>query len=139
MYNKNDKRRLYWLIKMYLFLESSLPKNSTIIKNDSLYNIFKDGFSIKIDTLKSEGIDKNFSFFSLDAENGIKYIPLANKNSELLIDFPYSYTTKYVLCINIDLGKSYRIMGFDGNDLLNFIFDYRKYFIYDSPLQIKKL
>jgi hypothetical protein len=118
-----NKANVEDIFKMQLFLEKVMiiSKEWKEIKDNSLYLSFCNGISLRFDTLKSINIDERFEFYSL------KKIDYKKKESfEVPFYYAYDEWINYVLCINVISGKSYRLVGFDGNDFLDFLRDYKE-------------
>jgi hypothetical protein len=112
------------IFKMQLFLDS---KN--IIKNDSLYKAFSDVVDLKLDTLKIKGeynltksaLSPKYKFFQLKEHNYKK--ELNEKELQLYWIFGDKVCS---IAINQETGKSYRLLGFNTNDFLSFLSDFRE-------------
>ncbi|KIX22023.1 hypothetical protein SY27_04940 [Flavobacterium sp. 316] len=120
------------IFKMHLFLDkknitrSDLSK--TVVKNDSLYDSFKKNCSIKLDTLKLKSniflsIDGDFTFYTI---TDIKYSDSLNTNESWFLKIDLGYDSKYIIAINQNTGRSYRLSGFYSNDFFAFYFDIKK-------------
>jgi hypothetical protein len=118
------------IFKMQLFLEKTNVEvdKFEIAKNYALYVIFKEETLMQIDTLETINIHNNFQFYSFDIDSGLSYkTPIISSDTFYFICLIHGATTKYILCVDMNRGKSYRISGFNGNDFLSFLIDYRKY------------
>lgn len=116
----NRKIDVESVYKMHLFLNALPLSVDKLIKNDSLYFKYSSNITLDLKKLDSKFFHDNYHFYSLDAENGIHY------NSVDI--FPYGghmpfLATEYILCINVQNGRTYRLKGFDGNDFLDFMYD----------------
>lgn len=122
------------IFKMQLFLDKKINKDDNVVKDGSLYTEFVNKVDIKLDLLKSRGFNETIKFYYLDADKNIslKIDPYSNK--DFFFQFHMGFYTTYVLCVNIKNGKSYRILGFDGNDFLDFINDYTN----DKEISVKQ-
>lgn len=97
------------------------------IKNDSIYELFKNNTALKISDVNNN-LPKNFVVKQLILnEKNIK-----NNNELTPHDASikgFSYTNQclgsLILIFNIKTGISYRISGFKGNDTLTFLFDFK--------------
>ena len=118
------------IFKMQLFLEKRNVEvdKFEIAKDDALYAIFKEETLMQIDTLETINIHKIFQFYSFDIDSGLSYkTPIISSDTFYFICLIHGATTKYILCVDMNRGKSYRISGFNGNDFLSFLVDYRNY------------
>ena len=111
------------IFKMQCFLDaknnSSRYISSKIIKNDSLYNDFNNKTEFSLESLnviftKSLTFSNKFNFYVISEF-------LKNKNSIISV-----YTKKHILAINPITGMSYRLLGFNGNDFLSFLSDFKE-------------
>ena len=124
-----------FLFKVWLYIEHQndhardIP--STAIKDSSLFQVFNDNIRLIVDTLKSNGYFRNYVFLRLkgiksyedQSPGGISY---KNKKSTLLIHRAIPIICDgYVLCVNKLQGTSFRLQGFEGNDLLSLINEIR--------------
>ncbi|MQP51730.1 MULTISPECIES: hypothetical protein [unclassified Flavobacterium] len=113
----------------YLPTEESM--NSISIKNDSIFNIFKDNIKLKISELNN----------NLPHKYVVKYLILNNQNvidtNQDLTPFNMDVNSffynnqcdgKLVLVFDIEKGMSYRIAGFNGNDLMSLLFSIQEYY-----------
>lgn len=129
------------IFKMLLFLnkpnvhyEKEGPLNA--IKDDSLYQSFKDIFEVTPEKLPESWelesfMEDEFSFYKIDlSTSSSKYIKkLSHKEGQLLGLFHGIYTT-YVIAIDDTRGKCYRITGFDQSDFFAFLMDFKE--LYDN-------
>ncbi len=113
----------------YILTEEST--NSISIKNDSIYNLFRDNIKLKISELNNNLPHKYVvKCLTLNNENVI------NTNQDLtpfnidLNSFFYNNQCdgKLVLVFDIEKGMSYRIAGFNGNDLMSLLFNIKEYY-----------
>lgn len=124
---------------MQLFLDKN-NELSGCSKNDSLYFAFSKNIILKLDTLKKSGnydlinsvSAPKFEFYainlSFDGKKNLDYVKkMTNKEDNCLGVFSGTYD-KYVLAIDRKKGRSYRIVGFNGNDFLGFLSDYLEYY-----------
>lgn len=113
----------------YLPTEESM--NSISIKNDSIFNIFKDNIKLKISELNN----------NLPHKYVVKCLILNNQNvidtNQDLTPFNMDVNSffynnqcdgKLVLVFDIEKGMSYRIAGFNGNDLMSLLFSIQEYY-----------
>jgi len=118
------------IFKMWLFLDhqNSLSRYNKeyLTKDSSLFSLFERGIDLHFDTLKTNGFGSGYTFLSVVAyksnkpfnQNAIAY--KVKKEIEYM-DIPVNNCEGYTLCINNNNGKSYRIQGFNGCDLLSLI------------------
>ncbi|MDP5001441.1 MAG: hypothetical protein NWQ14_06050 [Flavobacterium sp.] len=116
-------------ISEYLLTEESV--SSISIKNDSIFNLFKDNIRLKISELNNNLPHKYVvKCLILNNENVI------STNQDLT---PYNFDVnsffynnqcdgKLVLVFDIEKGTSYRIAGFKGNDLISLLFNIQEYY-----------
>ncbi|MFY7988607.1 MAG: hypothetical protein ACOVNP_06970 [Flavobacterium sp.] len=113
------------------YMPTEESSNSISIKNDSIFNIFKDNIKLKISELNN----------NLPHRYVVKCLILNNQN---VIDTnqdltPYNIDVnsffynnqcdgKLVLVFDIEKGMSYRIAGFNGNDLMSLLFSMQEYY-----------
>lgn len=105
--------------------------SSISIKNDSIFNLFKDNIRLKISELNNNLPHKYVvKCLILNNENVI------STNQDLT---PYNFDVnsffynnqcdgKLVLVFDIEKGTSYRIAGFKGNDLISLLFNIQEYY-----------
>ncbi len=144
--NAQSKTDVEDVFKMQLFLNKRNviidKKSNSIIKNDSLYNLFKGLINLKIDTLqisnKLEGLhyDINFKFYKIH-QSTISY-------KKELINQQYNYIgivcwdpDYCILAINQKTGASYRLAGFDTNDFLSFLSDFKEKYNHQNKKNLK--
>jgi hypothetical protein len=120
------------IFKMHLFLDkkniSRSDLSKKIVKSDSLYDSFKKNCSIKMDTLKLKSniylsLDGDFMFYKMTDiiyKDGLDI----NESWFLKIDLGLDY--KYIIAINQNTGRSYRLSGFNSNDFFMFYSDIKK-------------
>jgi len=126
--NGQENWNIEFIFKMQLFNDLSINAYSTdevyLDKTNILFTNFISDVDIKLDTLKSQNINNDYHFFFLRSAN--LYLDTSkNNNFEWMI--AANIDTYYILCINIKTQFSYRLAGFNGNDFLNFMSDYREY------------
>ena len=127
--------------KMQLFLDKDnvLVDNDICTKNDSLYYAFSKNISLKLDTLQISGnydftmavFAPKFEFYTINissVEKNIYYIKKMTERESNYLGIPSGKFSTYVLAINLKNGRSYRILGFNGNDFLGYLSDYIEYF-----------
>ncbi|RYE56549.1 MAG: hypothetical protein EOP48_07765 [Sphingobacteriales bacterium] len=129
------------VFKMHLFLDRDnirVTRDSITRKNDSLYMAFCQTISLKLDTLEIKG-DFNFTksvfapkfqFYFVESGDGthLNYTRKLIGTEAQYFGIASGVFSKYVLAINQKTGRSYRIIGFNGNDFLSFLSDYLEYF-----------
>lgn len=121
------------IFKMQLFLDSKNVKfkglDTVIIKNDSLYKTFNDVVVLKLDTLTIKGeynltksaFSPKYKFFQLKEHSYKKEL---NENE---LQLYWIFGDKICsIAINQETGKSYRLLGFNTNDFLSFLSDFRE-------------
>lgn len=123
------------IFKMQLFLDKNdieLGKfDLTTVKSDSLYKAFNEIVDLRIDTLKITGdhyltksaLSPKYTFFQLTSHSYKK--KLSEKELQLYWIFGDHVCT---IAINQETGKSYRLLGFNTNDFLSFLSDFREEF-----------
>lgn len=117
------------IFKMHLFLDSKNKMDTIMTKNDSLYRAFCDVVILKLDTLKVSGdyyltksvFRPKFKFFQLNEYSYTKKLD----EKELQLFWIYGDRIS-AIAINQETGKSYRLLGFDNNDFLFFLADFRE-------------
>lgn len=139
VFSQNEHKIDYeHIFKNWIYIEKTsgyMPTqesvNSISIKNDSIFNIFKDNIKLKISELNN----------NLPHKYVVKCLILNNQN---VIDTnqdltPYNIDvnsffynnqcdSKLVLVFDIEKGMSYRIAGFNGNDLMSLLFNIQEYY-----------
>lgn len=118
-----------FIFKSWLFLEhlnSDIRDNDFSVKDAELFAFFDNIVQLQIDTLKSTGFSKDFIFLSIAShKNNIVFndsaIIYKKFNQHVHINIPVSNCDGYILAVNNKTGRSFRIMGFYGNDLLGLI------------------
>jgi hypothetical protein len=141
---KTDAQSIF---KMWLFLDKENSDyrgiDTSVSKNDSLYNAFRHLVNLKLDTLK---IIKNvlprqlhvpdFDFYELkiyDPKTG-KFIKNETHNrryspgDDQFFGIAIGYYGSYVIAINHTTGLSYRLKGFISNDFLEFLSDFKEFY-----------
>ncbi len=120
------------IFKMQLFLDKKLTIHSStkgVVKDNALYQIFSDSAELNIDTLKVNSalyyfIDP-FQYYKVDLKNTIQN--LSNEDSKIQsLSFFHGLNTIYILAINSETGLTYRLKGFNGNDFLTFLRDFKE-------------
>lgn len=138
-FSQNEEKIDYeHIFKNWIYIEKTseyLPTeesvNSISIKNDSIFNIFKDNIKLKISELNN----------NLPYKYVVKCLILNDENvidtNEGLTPYninvnSFSYNNqcdgKLVLVFDIEKGMSYRIAGFVGNDLMSLLFNIQEYY-----------
>jgi hypothetical protein len=124
------------VFRMQLFVDN---KNVTfsgmdpmVVKSDSLYEAFRNAVDLKLDTLKVAGsrelarsvFSSQYQFYRLLAYDKKSIIYKKKLNSSEGQFFMISGNC--ILAINQRTGLSYRLQGFNGNDFLNFLSDFKE-------------
>lgn len=130
------------IFKMQLFLNSKIEvvggKDAAVVISDSLYKACSDAVDFKLDTLKITGsweltksvFSSQYRFYQLLAYDDqkktyTKNIIYKRKLNDLEEQF-FLIRESCVLAINQRTGLSYRLKGFNSNDFLNFLSDFRE-------------
>lgn len=125
--NSQENSSIKDIFTMQLFLNKmdfiNNHKGIKFIKNDSTYNKFKDFIELKINKLTLNTVDNNISDFEFCMVNSDSITFKSNINE---LDVSCGFQKKFVLAIQKDTYKIYRIMGFDTNDFLFFLEDFKK-------------
>lgn len=121
------------LFRLQLFLDKQNWERYTegVIKNDSLYQAFKESTQLNIDTLRV--ISKfdfppleQFRYFQIDLRK--KGMTQKKKLTELSaiqsLGFSAGFESVFILCINMETGVIYRLRGFNGNDFFSYLRDF---------------
>ncbi|MDR2651972.1 MAG: hypothetical protein LBC68_06610 [Prevotellaceae bacterium] len=130
------------IAKMYMFLNQSYTTYfmpNMINKNDFSYLDFKNSFEIKLDTLEITDeleeitdYNKDNNFFEF-IDGKLKYtfykINIDSITNEPFFIGSFAMMRYCVIAIQESTGKSYRIIGFDNNDLLSFLSDFRSQYL----------
>lgn len=137
------------VFKMWLYVDMESCKekdnNSQIeliaYKNDSLYETFKSVIDIKIRKLTSKGFSNDYSFYTLEhfdknnnyVQNIFYKRPLNDFEKDVFfIGQNNQGARQYVIAINNKNGRSYRLVGFNNSDFLNFLRDFKKDYKQDN-------
>lgn len=131
--------------KMQLFLNRKnvlfRTMDYSIVKNDSLYNVFKEITVLKIDTLKldnkiPDNFEDEYKFYKLSIDN--------IKNSRKLVNDEHQYLglgsgicSSFIIALNLKTGINYRLAGFDTNDFLGFLSDFKEMYFKTNYKKIK--
>lgn len=130
-----------FLFKMWFFIEHTNQKmrteNNFPVKDSSLYRLYEQNISLRLDTLRSEGFSDDYLFLSAAVlKNNIEHDDNAITYSKTrflnYIGVPVSNCEGYVLCVNTNTGKSYRIQGFAGNDFLSLMQEIKREYLAKS-------
>ena len=137
------------IFKMQLFLNNNKnypysKKNDKdiVVKNDSLYEIFNEIVQIKLDSLRISGeyefmhnSDLEYVFYKFSLYN-LSYLQQISDNKDISLNIPHGLNTEFILAIHTKTSASYRIKGFDGNDFLSFLSDFKEdfYSYYEKKL-----
>lgn len=139
-----SKNNIEDIFKMHLFLnkKNSIYRNmdSSIVKNDSLYKVFREILNLKITMLKVENrlmgfLEENYNFYKL-SEEGITYNRELKKNEHSYLP-EVMINSYFVLAVNISTGASYRLAGFDTNDFMNFLSDIKENYLNGNMKRLK--
>jgi len=121
------------IFKMQLFLDNKnlilTGLDTAIIRDDSLYNSFSDVVNLKLDTLEIKGnyyltkssLSPKYKFFQLKEHSYRK--ALNELEMHLYRVFGDTFCS---IAINQETGKCYRLLGFNTNDFLSFLADFRE-------------
>lgn len=130
------------VFKIHLFINSKIEiikgVDSTIVINDSLYKAYSNAIDLKLDTLKVTGnweltksvFSSQYQFYQLLAYDNQKksytqnivYKRKLNSSEEHFMIIKGSC----ILAINQKTGLSYKLKGFNSNDFLNFLSDFKE-------------
>lgn len=114
------------IFKMQLFLDKKnivrSDLNKEVIKNDSLYNLFRNNIYLKIDRLKVKSNillsnEGNFNFYIIKE---INYNPELTGDKLWFLKIDNNQEYKYIIAIDELTGQSYRLSGFNSNDFFSF-------------------
>ena len=120
------------IFKLQLFLDKKSSTHSStknIVKNDSLYQIFSNSIELNIDTLRVESklyefIDP-FQYYKIDLRNTTQ--KLSRENSEIQsLSLFHGLNTICIIAINPKTGLVYRLKGFNDNNFLTFLRDFKE-------------
>lgn len=136
-----------FLFKIWLFTDRE--NSNGVYKNDSLFTAFSKTIDLKLE--KSEynllGIEYQFYFLRLYDIKNNKFIDNVSYKRDLALDEIKNYTIpvnkyigQYVIGLNPKTGMSYRLSGFNGNDFMGFLSDFKEAFKlkYNRRLSSKK-
>jgi hypothetical protein len=125
------------IFKMQIFVDKApyvYKSDQNIKKNDSTYFSFSNSYELKLSKLKSNNYYQFFDDFEflelLMYDNSRKQfadnVVLKKELSEDANAFAIGVGkgSRYVLAINQKNGKSYRLVGFNGNDFLELMRDF---------------
>jgi hypothetical protein len=138
------------IFKMQIFMDSSpyiYKENQNVKRNDSIYSLFSDTYELKLNALRTNHYYHyfdNFEFLELliyDTNKG-KFTDNVITRKEISNDIkPYSIGAgkgnRYVLAVNVKNGKSYRVVGFNGNDFLELIRDFFEIYNFSATKRIE--
>jgi hypothetical protein len=115
------------IFKMWLFMDRMNVSNDRdslqVSKNYLLFKIFQETVDLKLDTLKSELLrEMGYEFYSIRLDTSILWKDMPKRLERYLLLFTGTFNT-FVLAVHPSLGKSYRLVGFNGNDFFNFLSD----------------
>lgn len=150
--NRTDAESIF---KMFLFLNtenvSFKGMDITVSKNDSLYKAFSDVVYPKLDILKNiksnlqyELAIPKYKFYELviydtakkDYTDNIIYKRKLNLNEGQFFGVYVGGCDSYIIAINQYTGASYRLKGFNINDFLAFLSDFREEYSKQSGKQL---
>lgn len=132
--NSQKNTDIDFIFKTWLYLEhinnDSGYNVDFAVKDSAVFSLFVNNIKLKVDHLESEGFSKDYIFVSINGSSGssIQYDKTEFRN---LISIPL-FCNRYVLCVNKLNGKSYRLQGFAGNDILTLIKDIRKQRLFNN-------
>ena len=136
--NSQKNTDIDFIFKTWLYLEhinESIPSNNEYKQKDSnVFSLFVNSIKLKIDHLECEGFSNDYVFVAINGSNNrnsdssIKY----NETEFLNLLIIPRFCNRYVLCVNKLNGKSYRLQGFAGNDILTLIKDIRKQRLFNN-------
>ena len=118
------------IFKLELFLDNKFPNNSStedFCKNDSLYQVFSNSTELYIDTLEVESelyeLRDPFQYYKIDLKKVHQKL-----SSDVLesLSLSYGFNSICILAINPNTGLTYRLRGFNGNDYLTFLQDFKE-------------
>lgn len=112
-----------FLLKLHIYTNSYVFTNDTFMfKNRTTLADFIDNTIIVADTLPSNIFGYGeYLFLSVNIDDKIKFSTLNLKRTSLVVSGDNRVrASKYVIAINGGNGKSFRITGFDENDLYAF-------------------
>jgi hypothetical protein len=124
-----------FLFKMWLF--SDRESNNEFSKSDSLFIAFSTATELKLDKIECDlfGISYHFYFLRLYDIKNNKFInnvsysrTIASNEIKNFIIPVNKYIGQYVISVNPKTGRSYRLSGFNGNDFLGFLSDFKEVF-----------
>ena len=122
-----------FLFKMWLYIDRNNGEGGE--KTDSLFKKFDQVVEINLDTVayKLYDIDLHFYFLKLYDLNNNKFTRNLSYNRNVSSDelknlvIPVGkFIQHYVIVISSKTGRSYRLSGFNGNDLLAFLSDFKE-------------
>ena len=143
--NAQSKTDIESIFKMQLFLNRKNVQfrtmDSSIVKNDSLYRVFEEVTKLQIDTLKldnklTKNFEEEFLFFKLSIDEIRNSRKLINDEFQY-IGFGSGMCDFYVLALNPKTGISYCLSGFDVNDFLGFLSDFKASYFNDTGKKLK--
>lgn len=145
--NGQTKSDIEDVFKMHLFLNRQnvvfRTMDSSIIKNDSLYNSFKNLISLKIENLRIDsaldGINDEFYKFYRVQDSGIIYKRELFNDESKYLSLSCWMNGSYILAINQKTGASYRLKGFDINDFLGFLSEFKVLYFNNNSKKLKNL
>lgn len=140
-----SKSNVQDIFKMHLFLNKKnilfRTMDNTIIKNDSLYNSFKSLINIKTKRLSLinslEGLsNEDYEFYKVE-DSDIKYNRKLIANESKFLSISCWMNGYYILAINIKTSQTYRLSGFEINDFLSFLNDFKENYLKTNLKKLK--
>lgn len=114
------------IFKMNLFLDKKNIMRSdlelSIIKNDSLYELFSKNSILNIDTLDLKSdlylpINSQFKFYLL---KDIRFKSELEKKMFWVLNIKMCENSRYIIAFNEYTGQSFKLSGFSTNDFMSF-------------------
>jgi hypothetical protein len=137
-----------FLFKTWLYLEhennSSRQNIEFPVKDSTVFSLYLNNVTLKLDTLSSTGFSKNYVFLALNFKSQAERAK--GNDSSLRYNDKFSFLeyiviptlcNKYVLCVNQTTGLSYRLQGFSGNDFFSLLRDTKADYRSDNKKQLK--
>ncbi len=124
-----------FIFKVWLFTDREGSKEAS--KSDSLFTAFNAITELNLDKIDCDLLGINYQFYHLrlyDIKNNkfinnVSYSRAIASNEIKNYSIPVNkYIGQYVIAINPRTGRSYRLSGFNGNDFLGFLSDFKEEF-----------
>jgi hypothetical protein len=135
-----------YIFKMKLFLNKENvftdKANPVITKGDSLFRIFNDLILLKVKELNlynnlEISCQNNYKFYSVK-ESQITYARDLSKQEVNYFGISSELSSNnYVISVNKQTGYIYRLAGFDTNDFLGFLADYKEMYLKCNSKKLK--